>query len=89
MASPVLTRSYDNGRSGANLSETILSPALVGGKGLIRARSFNLAASPVGIGGIRAVCWLFLPTGKNPTPELGPLKKNGSEFFLEVREFKV
>ena len=64
MASPVLTRPYDNGRSGANLSETILSPALVGGKGLIRARSFNLAASPIGIGGIRRSVGSFFQRAK-------------------------
>jgi len=42
MATAVLTRSYDNGRTGANLSETSFTPVLVGSKGLILARSFNL-----------------------------------------------
>ncbi len=42
MATPVLTRSYDNGRTGANLTETTLSPALVASKGLKRIRSFNI-----------------------------------------------
>jgi hypothetical protein len=35
----VLTRSYDNGRTGANMSETILTPALIAAKGLKRARA--------------------------------------------------
>jgi outer membrane protein assembly factor BamB len=42
MATAVLTRSYDNGRTGANLTETTLTPALVGSKGLARVRSFDL-----------------------------------------------
>jgi hypothetical protein len=42
MATPVVTRSYDNGRTGANLNETTLTPALVAAKGLVRVRSFDL-----------------------------------------------
>jgi hypothetical protein len=42
MATAVLTRSYDNGRTGANLTETIFTPALVSNKGLRRVRSFNI-----------------------------------------------
>jgi hypothetical protein len=42
MATAVLTRSYDNGRTGANLTETTLTPAVVAGKGLARVRSFDL-----------------------------------------------
>src|SRR5262249_32159329 len=40
MATAVLTRSYDNGRTGSNLSETILTPARVQAKSLARVRSF-------------------------------------------------
>ena len=43
MATAVLTRSYDNGRTGTNLTETILTPALVASKGFSRVRSFNLS----------------------------------------------
>ena len=43
MPTPVLTRSYNNGRTGANTSETILTPALVAAKGLRRVRSFAIA----------------------------------------------
>ena len=42
MATAVLTRSYDNGRTGANLTETILTPDLVQHKKLKRVRSFVL-----------------------------------------------
>jgi hypothetical protein len=42
MATAVLTRSYDNGRTGANLTETTLTPALVAGKGLSKVRSLTL-----------------------------------------------
>jgi len=42
MATAVLTRSYDNGRTGANLTESILTPALVANKGLRRVRSFSI-----------------------------------------------
>jgi hypothetical protein len=42
MATPVLTRSYDNGRTGANTTETVLTPALIASKGLKRTRSFEL-----------------------------------------------
>jgi hypothetical protein len=38
---PVLTRSYDNARSGANLAESILTPQAVGKRGI--ARLFSLA----------------------------------------------
>lgn len=46
MATPVLTRSYDNGRTGANLTEATLTPALVASKGLKRIRSFNIDDDP-------------------------------------------
>jgi hypothetical protein len=46
MGIPVLTRSYDNGRTGANLNETLLTPALVAAKGLRRVRSFNIDDDP-------------------------------------------
>jgi hypothetical protein len=42
MTTAVLTRSYDNGRTGANMTETTLTPAKVAAKGLRRARSFVL-----------------------------------------------
>jgi hypothetical protein len=42
MPTAVLTRSYDNGRTGANLNETILTPNLIASKGLKLVRSFNL-----------------------------------------------
>ena len=47
MATPVLTRSYDNGRTGANLTETILTPDLIASKGLSRMHSFNIFNDPV------------------------------------------
>jgi hypothetical protein len=46
MATAVLTRSYDNGRTGANLTETTFTPALVSNKGLRRVRSFNIDDDP-------------------------------------------
>jgi hypothetical protein len=46
MATAVLTRSYDNGRTGANLTETTFTPALVSNKGLRRVRSFNIDEDP-------------------------------------------
>jgi hypothetical protein len=42
MPTQVLTRSYDNGRTGANITETVLTPVLIGSKGLKRARSLVL-----------------------------------------------
>jgi hypothetical protein len=42
----VLTRSYDNGRTGANLNETNFTPALVASKGLKRVKSFHLDDDP-------------------------------------------
>jgi hypothetical protein len=45
-ASPVLTRSYDNGRTGANLTETVLTPQLVGAKGLRLAKSLVIDDDP-------------------------------------------
>jgi len=42
----VLTRSYDNGRTGANLNETHFTPALVASKGLKRVKSFQLDDDP-------------------------------------------
>ena len=45
-ATPVLTRSYDNGRTGANLTETLLTPQLVASKGLQRAKSLVIDDDP-------------------------------------------
>jgi len=45
-ATPVLTRSYDNGRNGSNTSETVLTPPLVGSKGLKRIKSLNIPDDP-------------------------------------------
>jgi hypothetical protein len=42
----VLTRSYDNARTGTNMSETILTPAAVASKGLRRVRSFAIDDDP-------------------------------------------
>jgi hypothetical protein len=38
----VLTRSYDNGRTSANMTESVLTPAAVAAKGLRRVRSFAI-----------------------------------------------
>ena len=46
MGTEVLTRSYDNGRTGANTTETTLTPALVANKGLVRVRSFTIDDDP-------------------------------------------
>jgi len=46
MPTLVLTRSYDNGRTGSNLTETTLTPALVASKGLQRVRSFHVPDDP-------------------------------------------
>jgi outer membrane protein assembly factor BamB len=42
----VLTRSYDNGRTGANLTETHFTPALVASKGLTKVKSFQIDDDP-------------------------------------------
>jgi hypothetical protein len=42
----VLTRSYDNGRTGANLSEKHFTPALVASKGLAKVKSFEVDDDP-------------------------------------------
>ncbi len=42
----VLTRSYDNGRTGANLTETHFTPALVASKGLTRIKTFQVDDDP-------------------------------------------
>src|SRR5437868_6550543 len=42
MSINVLTRSYDNGRTGSNMNETVLTPARIASKGLKRVRSFNI-----------------------------------------------
>src|SRR3954454_2376645 len=42
----VLTRSYDNARTGANMTETVLTPAAVAAKGLRRVRSFAVEDDP-------------------------------------------
>jgi outer membrane protein assembly factor BamB len=60
----VLTRSYDNGRTGANLTETQFTPAVVVSKGLTRVRSFQvdddlrIEAQPLYVPGIQ------MPDGK-------------------------
>ncbi len=46
MPTPVVTRSYDNGRTGANTSESTLTPALIASKGLQRVRSFPITDDP-------------------------------------------
>lgn len=43
---PVLTRSYDNGRTGADLSETVLTPQLLTTKGLRMAKSLVVDDDP-------------------------------------------
>jgi hypothetical protein len=43
---PVLTRSYDNSRNGANTTETTLTPALVQSKGLVRVKSLMVTDDP-------------------------------------------
>lgn len=45
-ATPVLTRSYDNGRTAANMSETVLTPSLVATKGLKRMKSLAIPDDP-------------------------------------------
>src|SRR5580700_4143120 len=42
----VLTRSHDNARTGANMSETVLTPAAVAAKGLSRVRGFVVDDDP-------------------------------------------
>jgi hypothetical protein len=41
-ATPVFTRSYDNGRTGANTGESTFTPALVASKGLQRIKSLKV-----------------------------------------------
>ena len=41
-SAPVLTRSYDNGRTGANTSETVFTPQRVESKGLKRSKSLKI-----------------------------------------------
>src|ERR1700733_6390409 len=43
---PVLTRSYDNGRIGANVSETVFNPAIVAAKGLKKLKSLAIDDDP-------------------------------------------
>jgi len=45
-ATPVLTRSYDNARTGANLTETKLTPELVAAKGLSLKKSLAIDDDP-------------------------------------------
>ena len=45
-ATPVLTRSYDNGRTGANTTETTFTPQLVAAKGLRKLKSLNIPDDP-------------------------------------------
>jgi hypothetical protein len=42
----VVTRSYDNGRTGADLTETLLTPQLVASKGLKRSKSLIIDDDP-------------------------------------------
>src|SRR5262249_47449712 len=44
-ATPVLTRSYDNGRTGANTSETVFTPAKVA-LGLVKLYTVDIADDP-------------------------------------------
>jgi hypothetical protein len=46
VAGQVVTRSYDNGRTGANTSETILTPQLLSSKGLKKAKSLVVDDDP-------------------------------------------
>ena len=45
-ATPVLTRSYDIGRNGANTTETSFTPQLVAQKGLKKIKSLNIPDDP-------------------------------------------
>jgi hypothetical protein len=45
-ATPVLTRGYDNGRNGANTTETTFTPGLVSAKGLRRIKTLDLPDDP-------------------------------------------
>ncbi len=45
-ATPVLTRSYDNGRTGADITESTFTPALLSSKGLKRVKSLNIPDDP-------------------------------------------
>jgi outer membrane protein assembly factor BamB len=45
-ATPVLTRSYDNGRNGANITETAFTPQLVATKGLKRIKRLKIPDDP-------------------------------------------
>ena len=60
-ATPVLTRSYDNGRTGANTTETTFTPQLVADKGLRKLKSLRISddprieAQPLYVPGVRRV----------------------------------
>src|ERR1700680_5105662 len=41
-ATPVLTRSYDNGRNGADITDTPITPQLLSSKGLRRVKTLNI-----------------------------------------------
>src|SRR5579863_6260984 len=45
-ATPVLTRSYDNSRNGANTTETTFTPQLVASKGLTKVKSLTITDDP-------------------------------------------
>ncbi len=45
-ATPVLTRSYNNGRTGANTTETTLTPQVVATKGLTKLKSLGIPDDP-------------------------------------------
>jgi hypothetical protein len=65
MPTAVLTRSYDNGRTGANTAETVLTPALVASKGLKLVRSFHINADKQDDDRIEAQP-LYMPNVKMP-----------------------
>ena len=45
-ATPVLTRSYDNSRNGANTTESTLTPQLLSSKGLTKVKSLTIMKGP-------------------------------------------
>ncbi len=63
-ATPVLTRSYDNGRTGANASETVLTPALLTAKGLRKIKSLPVPDDPLGLAQPLYVPGLTMQDGK-------------------------
>jgi outer membrane protein assembly factor BamB len=45
-ATPVLTRSYNNGRTGANITENTLTPKLIAANGMTRVKSLTIPDDP-------------------------------------------